>query len=1100
MLKVVEINDNDIYGKIFNGYDIMEYLNEDKDFTVNQLVLNKFSDNKNVIRYVADDDIFLKEYYLHNVEHDVLSVHSLLSISNDCVKNNNYYKNADIAHFHQVHNCHFSLDDFFDMAMTKPTVISLHDPWFVTGKCVHPKECDKWKNGCKKCTNLDSFFDLPEDNCNELWKIKSRIADTDIDLVVHSKFMYDLVKESPYLSKLRVHLIPFGVDVNKYTFELSKEEAKKKFNILPDDFVIFLRENKAFKGTEYALEALKKLDVGQNITILTCSETDQLVGLEDKYNVVKLGVIDEEKVRECYNASDLFLMPSPAESFGMMAVEAMASGVPAVVFDNTALPSTTGAPDYGILVKNLDADDLCEKIKYYIEHPDELKHRGEISRKFVVDNYDYDNYFKMIKDLYIEAYEKQKYKINNQYKKDTSIDYDNPNSQRLLGKLNEISDILIVDKNNYPSLLSNYKKSDNKKIDFSDSNVLNIINKFNKELTSLFLNKKVAIGKYEGNSNSAVLPKVSIIIPVYNGENYVALAIDSALRQTYRNLEIIVVNDGSKDNTDKICRSYGNRIKYIKKENGGVSTALNVGIENMTGEYFSWLSHDDLYYPNKVEVEIDYLIKNKLLGTNTILYSNYSIIDEFGDFSFDVEFNSRYLNRNSVYPMLFGSIDGLTLLIPKKAFDEVGYFDKNLRCVQDYQLWYAMYKSGYEFVHIPEITVSTRIHSKQVTNTSPRVVTEGNKYWIDLLNDFSDKEKEKTLGSVFNFWYILYSFFDGGPYNEAIDLCKKKYTNIIEKHKKDNPKVSVIVNLNESLSNNLRCLHSLINQSYKNIELIICGDENIKKYDILNKLSKDSYKIIKFDKNNSTMWNAGIKEASGKYVTFLDASCYYSSDKIEKQVLLMECSENKMTYTSYYKNNNYYNDLVDVGFNNWQVDSRSKEVLDINLSTIMVDRSVIIKNNILFNEKISCGEDTIFILNLLEYGYPLGIREPLVMVNGNNDEDRGKRISVIVKYLVEEQKLEIDNNCIDDFINNLYGNKSTISKEQRLLDLERYRYYLTNEYKYVKKVRNVKSRLIHREDYFSYDKPLNIISNGKLVSLYKGSAKVFKKIKRVIKR
>ncbi len=91
------------------------------------------------------------------------------------------------------------------------------------------------------------------------------------------------------------------------------------------------------------------------------------------------------------------------------------------------------------------------------------------------------------------------------------------------------------------------------------------------------------------------LPKVSIIIPVYNGEKYVSLAIESALRQTYSNLEIIVVNDGSTDKTDKICRSYGNKIRYIKKENGGVSTALNVGIDNMTGEYFSWLSHDDLY-------------------------------------------------------------------------------------------------------------------------------------------------------------------------------------------------------------------------------------------------------------------------------------------------------------------------------------------------------------------------------------------------------------------------------------------------------------------------------------------------------------------------
>ena len=117
--------------------------------------------------------------------------------------------------------------------------------------------------------------------------------------------------------------------------------------------------------------------------------------------------------------------------------------------------------------------------------------------------------------------------------------------------------------------------------------------------------------------------KVSIIIPVYNGSNYVNLAIDSALRQTYKNIEIIVVNDGSKDNTLKILKQYGDKIKLIDKENGGVSTALNLGIKNMTGDYFSWLSHDDLYYPEKIEREVNYLIENNLVGTKTILYSNF---------------------------------------------------------------------------------------------------------------------------------------------------------------------------------------------------------------------------------------------------------------------------------------------------------------------------------------------------------------------------------------------------------------------------------------------------------------------------------------------
>ena len=105
--------------------------------------------------------------------------------------------------------------------------------------------------------------------------------------------------------------------------------------------------------------------------------------------------------------------------------------------------------------------------------------------------------------------------------------------------------------------------------------------------------------------------KVTIIIPVYNGSNYVREAIDSALAQTYKNIEILVVNDGSTDEgaTRDICLSYGDKITYYEKENGGVSTALNLGIEKMTGDYFSWLSHDDLYYPDKIEKQMKELEK-----------------------------------------------------------------------------------------------------------------------------------------------------------------------------------------------------------------------------------------------------------------------------------------------------------------------------------------------------------------------------------------------------------------------------------------------------------------------------------------------------------
>src|SRR5256885_962105 len=94
-------------------------------------------------------------------------------------------------------------------------------------------------------------------------------------------------------------------------------------------------------------------------------------------------------------------------------------------------------------------------------------------------------------------------------------------------------------------------------------------------------------------------PLVSIVIPVYNGSNFLRQAIDSALAQTYQNREIIIVNDGSRDDgkTEAAALSYGDKIRYAAKPNGGCGSALNHGIGLMRGDYFSWLSHDDVYYP-----------------------------------------------------------------------------------------------------------------------------------------------------------------------------------------------------------------------------------------------------------------------------------------------------------------------------------------------------------------------------------------------------------------------------------------------------------------------------------------------------------------------
>ena len=130
-------------------------------------------------------------------------------------------------------------------------------------------------------------------------------------------------------------------------------------------------------------------------------------------------------------------------------------------------------------------------------------------------------------------------------------------------------------------------------------------------------------------------PLVSIIIPVYNGSNYLREAIDSVLAQTYRNIEILVINDGSNDNgsTREIALSYGDQIRYFEKENGGVASALNKGLKEATGDYLSWLSHDDVYLPEKVAKEMEKLLA--LPDKNAVVFCRHSVMDAKGKHLFD---------------------------------------------------------------------------------------------------------------------------------------------------------------------------------------------------------------------------------------------------------------------------------------------------------------------------------------------------------------------------------------------------------------------------------------------------------------------------------
>ena len=154
------------------------------------------------------------------------------------------------------------------------------------------------------------------------------------------------------------------------------------------------------------------------------------------------------------------------------------------------------------------------------------------------------------------------------------------------------------------------------------------------------------------------------------------------------------MNDGSTDDTESIALSYGDKIRYFAKENGGTSTALNLAIENMHGEYFSWLSHDDLYYPQKIEREVDVL--SKLDNKDTIIICDVDgMTDHTRTFKTALyqEHRDAFPSRNDsyLYPVIYNKTHGCTHLISKKVFETVGLFDVDARVAHDFEFYYRAF-------------------------------------------------------------------------------------------------------------------------------------------------------------------------------------------------------------------------------------------------------------------------------------------------------------------------------------------------------------------------------------------------------------------------
>ena len=215
------------------------------------------------------------------------------------------------------------------------------------------------------------------------------------------------------------------------------------------------------------------------------------------------------------------------------------------------------------------------------------------------------------------------------------------------------------------------------------------------------------------------MPTVSVIVPAYNQGHYLEECIQSVLKQTYEDFEIIIVDDGSTDNTQEVSTSFSDsRVHYIHQENRGLSGARNTGIKKAKGSYITYLDSDDLFLPKKLEVLIDNFETEPDFG---IIAGQAIVINEHGEKLgevFDTPPPKDHLQFLMGNPLHVGSV-----LIRYEWQIKAGYFDENLRSYEDWDMWLRLVRAGCNFGWVAQPVSLYRFHPAQMTRDGEQMTT-----------------------------------------------------------------------------------------------------------------------------------------------------------------------------------------------------------------------------------------------------------------------------------------------------------------------------------------------------------------------------------------
>lgn len=210
---------------------------------------------------------------------------------------------------------------------------------------------------------------------------------------------------------------------------------------------------------------------------------------------------------------------------------------------------------------------------------------------------------------------------------------------------------------------------------------------------------------------------ISIIIPCFNHATYLKKAIDSVLQQSHKNVEIIVVDDESSDNTKEVAESYGAPVKYIFKENGGLSAARNTGLEYINGNYVVFLDADDWLYPDALQINLNYLLQNPKAAFVSGGFDRVNLEEN------TIEEKVRQIEKDHYIEFLQGNYVGVpaAVLYSRWILEKFKFNVAAPDSCGDYDLYLNITRS-YPVVHHQEKIAAYRIHGANMSSNSPMML------------------------------------------------------------------------------------------------------------------------------------------------------------------------------------------------------------------------------------------------------------------------------------------------------------------------------------------------------------------------------------------